>query len=254
MRFQALLAVVLFSSGCCTITATDTYDDAARAQLAIDHTDLNDGAGGDGEEMYKGETALKKFGLMSFSYGALGISGGTEDWHTQAATRYAQVLSKKLVAAGFDIVDFKGMAASKAFNEGLGEPGVAVGYAPGSRDLSGIVAGLGIVQDDEWGSNVQRETECDAFLLGGIQYDYGREFGAGSGWDFKLSIMIPYNKHKQSAEAHGLKVVPNAMNHFVNLETTASICGKESVEEAIELGSDLIVRAIRNYYPAETPQ
>jgi hypothetical protein len=254
MRFEALLAVVIFSSGCCTITATETYDDAARAQLALDHTDMNDGAGGDGEEMYKGEHALRKLGLMSFSWGALGQSGGTEAWHTQAATRYAQVLSKKLVAAGFDIVDFQGMAASKAFSQGNGEPGVNPGFAPGSRDYSGVLAGLALVQDDEWASNVQRETTCDAFLLGGILYDYGREFGAGSGWDFRLEIMIPYNRHKTSAEAHGIKVVPNAMNHFVRFETTASICGQENMEEAIELGSDLIVRAIRNYYPAETPQ
>ena len=70
-------------------------------------------------------------------------------------------------------------------------------------------------------------------------------------WDFKLSILVPYNRPKQSAEAHGLKVTPNAMNHFINFETTASICGKEEMEAAIELGSDLIVRAIRNYYPAE---
>lgn len=94
------------------------------------------------------------------------------------------------------VVPDQTMMAAQAWKQRGDFPGDASSSA--SREF-GEFGMIGVVQDDEWLSNLQRETGAQAFLFADLTTGMHR-------------VMIPYNLLRIAADKRNLKVNPNSMN------------------------------------------
>ena len=115
---------------------------------------------------------------------------------------------------------------------------------PGLSSTSRYYSSMGmisLIQDDEWMSNLQRETGAQAFIIAS-----GGKLGAGT-----LSLYVPYNLVRQASDRRSIHVGPNAMNSL--LVITLPTDGQGSNHD-VQSAAAVIAAYLNAYLHAEIPK
>ncbi|HVY62356.1 MAG TPA: hypothetical protein VHF22_11920 [Planctomycetota bacterium] len=229
-HLAAIAGLILstLGAGCASSIEYKKFGDAERRDLATKDVEVGNGGGQYAfSKIYTGKNELKKIGILH-------IEGPFAEVN--------EALTQSLKEQGFEVV-----------------PWAEVKKAPSLKDKDLSFGGFGanwtLVQDDEWGSNLQRETGCDAFVMARAWEQGGRRIFIffpvdAHGYKAEVRVLVPYNKYKLACNDTGTHAIPNAMNQNVNFYTKDPIdAGSTDSLTAARLTTDLCIRGLRLYYP-----
>ena len=225
MRFLSLLPLlaVAFALTGCGEPRSILRKDPADMLVNTDHVQVQDGTNAvvlDCQRVYfvlNGEDRIRSIGLLSVKAGS---RAQADQFHQALATALASkrrvtdsaVFSKDgewidtlhwtgKTEPSLSVVPAEAMMAAPAWKSYGDFPGD--GTSATTREF-GQWAQIGMTQDDEWLSNLQRETGGHAFLCADLTT------GMHTLW-------IPYNLLRIAADKRNVKTNPNAMNAPIHL-------------------------------------